>query len=258
MLRGSWPLQIKKQRTLAPGRFYFMGNIMAKRLTATEKWIDPWFCSLGIQDKLFWIYICDNCDHAGIWNVNWPLVKFHIGEYDFKKEVFNGRIDYLDNETWFLRKFVFFQQKIASLSELNPANRCHSSIINILSKKGMISPLEAPCKGLARVLGNSNSKGKGNKGIVKGKFDFKILWDKYPNKDGRKSAERSFNASILTEQDYKDIGVALDNYLKSEPVAKGFIKNGSTWFNNWRDWIVPPKKGLYDDRPEYLRPTKQI
>jgi len=38
-------------------------------------------------------------------------------------------------------------------------------------------------------------------------------------------------------QDWLDIQRALGNYLRSETVKKGFIKNGSTWFNNWQDWI---------------------
>ena len=83
-------------------------------------------------------------------------------------------------------------------------------------------------------------------------FDFSSLWTKYPNKDGRLAAERHFLATVKTEQDFKDIGLALENYLKSDVVAKGFIKNGSTWFHNWRDWVVPPKGT--DDRPEYLKP----
>lgn len=72
---------------------------------------------------------------------------------------------------------------------------------------------------------------------------FKDIWDKYPNKDGKKLAERSFRASVRTEKDYQDIQTALGNYLKSEKVVKGFVKNGSTWFNNWRDWVdfVDPK-----------------
>lgn len=69
------------------------------------------------------------------------------------------------------------------------------------------------------------------------RFSFDEIWNKYPNKDGRKSAERSFGLSVKTEDDWKDINKALDNYLQSEKVQKGFIKNGSTWFNNWRDWI---------------------
>lgn len=66
---------------------------------------------------------------------------------------------------------------------------------------------------------------------------FDQIWIKYPNKDGRKAAEKSFRASVRTHQDWLDIQNALPNYLQSDKVKEGFIKNGSTWFNNWRDWI---------------------
>lgn len=74
--------------------------------------------------------------------------------------------------------------------------------------------------------------------LTKRMYSFESVWERYPNKDGRKQAERSFDSSVKTDQDFKDINIALDNYLKSERVAKGFIKNGSTWFNNWKDWLT--------------------
>lgn len=67
--------------------------------------------------------------------------------------------------------------------------------------------------------------------------EFNMVWERYPNKDGKKSAERYFKASVKTQDDLNDINKALDNYLKSDKVQKGFIKNGSTWFNNWKDWL---------------------
>ena len=67
------------------------------------------------------------------------------------------------------------------------------------------------------------------------KFD--EIWDRYPKKDGKKQALRHFQVSVKTEEDWIDINKALDNYMESANFKKGFIKNGSTWFNNWQDWI---------------------
>lgn len=67
---------------------------------------------------------------------------------------------------------------------------------------------------------------------------FESIWDRYPNKDGRKAAEKHFRNSMKTEKDWSDIQNALTNYLanlKANPWK--YAKNGSTWFNNWRDWI---------------------
>ena len=68
---------------------------------------------------------------------------------------------------------------------------------------------------------------------------FQTLWDKYPNRQGKKNALRHFNSKVKTDEDLANIAIALDNYLKSGNVKNGFIKNGSTWFNEWQDWITP-------------------
>ena len=83
-------------------------------------------------------------------------------------------------------------------------------------------------------------------------LEFEYLWKLYPNKDGKKEALRHYKASVKTEQDRLDIKKALDNYLKSGKVSNGYVKNGSTWFNNWKDWIdymeVVPKQETVDER----------
>jgi hypothetical protein len=68
--------------------------------------------------------------------------------------------------------------------------------------------------------------------------DFETVWKLYPNKDGKKQAEKHFHAGVKTEKDFADIMTALGNYkthLTVETWKKP--KNGSTWFNNWHDWI---------------------
>ena len=70
---------------------------------------------------------------------------------------------------------------------------------------------------------------------------FLELWNQYPKRDGRKEAYRHFKNSVNSEEDWTLIQTALKNYLASGVVAKGYVKNGSTWFNNWRDWIEPPQ-----------------
>ena len=68
-------------------------------------------------------------------------------------------------------------------------------------------------------------------------FPFDKIWEKYPRRVGKKKAETYFKTSVKTDQDWKDIDTALNNYLNSERVKKGYIQNGCTWFGNWRDWI---------------------
>lgn len=77
--------------------------------------------------------------------------------------------------------------------------------------------------------------------VFQSEEQFEILWKKYPNKDGRKAAWKHFKASVKNEENFGIINTALNNYLESDKVKKGYIKNGSTWFNNWRDWVNKPK-----------------
>jgi hypothetical protein len=70
---------------------------------------------------------------------------------------------------------------------------------------------------------------------------FEKLWKAYPKKDGRKSAERHFNATVKNEYDMERINLALGHYLDHIEANKfdlKYIKNGSTWFSNWQDWEV--------------------
>lgn len=48
---------------------------MAKRMTVTEKWDDPWFVALSPQAKLIFEYLRDKCDHIGIWKVNYESLR---------------------------------------------------------------------------------------------------------------------------------------------------------------------------------------
>jgi phage replication O-like protein O len=67
---------------------------------------------------------------------------------------------------------------------------------------------------------------------------FEVLWKLYPNKDGKKESLKHFNATVKTENDKMKIDFALANYLEDlKDNSWKKAKNGSTWFNNWQDWI---------------------
>lgn len=72
--------------------------------------------------------------------------------------------------------------------------------------------------------------------------NFNAVWSKYPNRQGKKDALRHFRASVKTEDDLRNIVTALENYLKSQRVKNGYVKNGSTWFNDWQSWINPTEQ----------------
>lgn len=99
----------------------------------------------------------------------------------------------------------------------------------------------------------------GNEDVNENVFDsgkaFEVIWEKYPDKSGKKEAVRHFLASVETQEDFASIEIALENYLKSQRVKNGYIQNGSTWFNNWKDWISPTEttmqKGLINGNSQH-------
>ena len=92
-------------------------------------------------------------------------------------------------------------------------------------------------KDLKTSIYNNKNKNSEDNQYKKEIFDFESIWGKYPRRVGKKMAEKHFMASIKTKKDFEDLTKALSNYLSSKRVAGGFVQNGSTWFNNWRDWI---------------------
>jgi len=123
---------------------------MAKRFTDTDKWQKLWFSELPPKYKLFWIYLLDMVDNAGIYDVNFKLAEFQLGmelDYDQIIKDFGKYIVKVKDTKWFIPKFVEFQY-----GELNPANKAHLSVINKLSKynlenyaiMGHTSPLNTP------------------------------------------------------------------------------------------------------------------
>ena len=112
---------------------------MAKRFTDTAKWNEDWFLDLSNSHKLFWIYICDNCDHAGIFKPNKRMFELIVDDRiditDFLSIV-NGdkiRIIELENGRWYLTGFISFQYG----GKLNVNNRVHKSILSVLTKNNI-------------------------------------------------------------------------------------------------------------------------
>lgn len=71
--------------------------------------------------------------------------------------------------------------------------------------------------------------------------EFSDLWKTYPRPEGHKEALRHFNATVKTPVDLVDIRRALQNYiLQVEGKEIRWIKQGGTWFNNWRDYVNGP------------------
>jgi len=106
---------------------------MAKRFTDTDKWKKGFIRNLPSKYKLLWLYILDDCNHAGIWETDFEVASIRIGSKISEKEAvkyFAEQIKIFDNgNKWFIAKFVDFQY-----GTLNENSRPHQAVIKVLDK----------------------------------------------------------------------------------------------------------------------------
>ena len=115
---------------------------MAKRYVDTEMWKKKWFRKLSPKMKNAWLYLITMCNHAGLYEVDIDLMSVFIGEKITEDEVFRSglatQVEILDDDKWYLPKFIKFQYNVSSPNELNPNNRVHKSVIDILNTYGFL------------------------------------------------------------------------------------------------------------------------
>jgi hypothetical protein len=154
---------------------------MAKRFTDTNKYKKPFIRGLQGAYKLLWDYLYHDCDHAGIWIVDFEIAQILIGndmpvnKKDAIKFFNDGeqRIIEVDNgKKWFIPSFIEFQY-----GELNPENRAHNSVITILKKYNLWNDTKGLIKGLTRGLQGRKDKDKDKDIISKGSnIDSSSTW----------------------------------------------------------------------------------
>ncbi|MCH8479173.1 MAG: hypothetical protein LAT56_14705 [Wenzhouxiangella sp.] len=159
---------------------------MSKRFTDTEKYKKPFIRSLQGPYKLLWDYLYHDCDHAGIWIVDFDIAQIYIGadmpvnKEDALKYFNEGEqriVEFSGGKKWFIKPFIDFQY-----GELNPNNRVHKSVISKLKKEN----LSKPDKGLISPLQRAKDKDK----------------DKFKDKDKDKESENQKNSN--SDHDYPD------------------------------------------------------
>jgi len=149
---------------------------MAKRFTDNEKWKKQFFKSLSTVNKLFFLYILDECDHAGIWHVEPDIVELRIGaKIDVngaKKELGRHIHEFDDGEKWFIPSFIEFQY-----GNLNPSVNAHKSVIGILTKRKLLKVYEQFINCSLRVMDMDKDmdKDKDNKPV---KYYYDLIPDK--------------------------------------------------------------------------------
>jgi hypothetical protein len=103
------------------------------RFTDCEKWRDSWFVDLTPHAKLLFIYIVENCNNAGIYEINKKLLPIYLGitTEELKSVITELNKSYLkssDGKLIWIKNFLKHQKKLP----LNENNKAHKQIINIL------------------------------------------------------------------------------------------------------------------------------
>lgn len=258
--------------------------IMAKRLIDTNLFKSGRLKRLKTPLKLFYVYLLLECDHAGVWDVELDVAELRIGmelppENEILQQLEGFAIPFNNGQKWFLPNFIFFQY-----GELNPNNRVHSSVLDILNKHNinhLLEPQEAPSKPLTSPLDDPNkplaSPILGAKDKDKDKEKDKDKDKDMPKKKSANAPNPAFIAvysqfmearnlkARLTATDAKSLRL-IENYLSTlESATTGkktalelfqFILDNWQHLNPWQQSQLQPRQ-INAQLPNFIETIKQ-
>lgn len=126
-------------------------GVMAKRFIDTSIFRKDFIRGLDAPYKLLFLYLINECDHAGLWDVEIEVAEVRLGVKIGGDPIakFCGKVIPVDGgKKWFIPSFISFQY-----GQLNPENRAHGSAISLLKKFNLltdqyeIKPLTSPLQG---------------------------------------------------------------------------------------------------------------
>lgn len=124
-------------------------------LTNSDKWKDLWFGGLSPHAKLLFIFLCENCDSAGFFEINYRYMLFalNLKNDDLKKAITELSKSYIksnDKKYIWLNNFLKHQKKLP----LNSSNNSHKQIIQLLTENLNDSNMYSDCKEMKAILPN--------------------------------------------------------------------------------------------------------
>ena len=209
---------------------------MAKRMTDTDKWKKRFIRELKPKHKLLWLYILDDCNHAGIWEIDLDVASIRVGEAVGYKDldVFGNKIIMFDNnEKCFIPDFIDFQY-----GELNPNSNVHKSVILLLSRynlegymKGTQTPPEPIIDKTAKIFKKPTVEDVSLYCQSRNNFvDAEKFFDFYSSngwKVGKnamkdwKAAVRTWEKNSTTEQTKSKVEQSLDTWQEARRMING-------------------------------------
>jgi hypothetical protein len=215
---------------------------MANRLTDNEKWKKIWFRKLTPVEKCFWNYLTDSCNVAGIWEVDFETAAFFIGSElninEIKQTFQKQFIEFDNSRRWYIIDYIEFQCK-CTIGQLNPKNKFHLSVLNLIQKYDIIGVIEGASKGL-----QSPYIGDKRKDIYKEKEEDKENAPEIEEPEKLKKIKEYFtNKGYPVEE-----GIAFYNHYE----AQGWVTGSGLPITNWRlkseNWHKEQLNRNYDNK----------
>ena len=194
---------------------------MAKRFTCTDKWKKRFIKELPLEYKLLWFYILDDCDHAGIWHIDFEVAGIRIDaeiDPEIAANLFSDKIHIFDNgDKWFIPSFIDFQYNI-----LNENVKAHKSVIDRLEKYDLLTVYKQFTKSYVSIKDKDKDKDK-DKESEKQKFmEFVYLTENEVEKLIKEYGRKKVDEFVARLNDY--IGSKGKKYKSHYHTIKNWIR----------------------------------
>lgn len=228
---------------------------MAKRFTDTGKWDKAWFRKLSPKMKCVWMFLCDRCDHAGVWEFDEDAFIYFVGEKITSTEILNtfgDKVEFCSKDKLVIKSFIEFQY-----GNLNPANRVHQSVLNRLEKLAPCKPLISPLNGAKdkeedKDMDKDMDKVKG--GVGENLPRLAEIWNSHCGKLAKvtkTNPHRNKKAAERLKEDDESSWIEAVKKLSASPFCNGTNDRG--WKATF-DFILQPEarlkilEGFYDGK----------
>ena len=211
---------------------------MAKRFTDTNKWRKAWYRKFGSEKRDLWNYLHDNCDHAGLFEIDLEAMTFDLGfeiTIDMIKEVLRDKYMMVGEDKIFLHDFIEFQY-----GELREDCKPHAAVIKMLKKEAV---WEGYVYSMDTVMDKDKEKDQDkdkDPPVEKFEPDLEAIYKLYPRKEGKAQGLKKLKADIKTPELEQKCLLALNNFInhhRSLGTDPKYMPHFKTWATSWTDCL---------------------
>lgn len=215
---------------------------MSKKMTDPDKWRDPWFRKLGPNEKLVFVFLIDQCNHGGFYEVDTEYMEFCIG---IDGDVILGAIQGLNSRCFMVDGWVWIKNYLRHQKNeiLNPDNNAHKHIIERVREQVARFHAVSEFKDfLGANKGLFSPPGKGKEKDSSSLGGFEEFWGEYPKKKSKGAAQKAWTGNGCAK-----IHAEIISAVKKQKRTQDWTKDGgqyipypATWLRarGWEDEIV--------------------